>query len=106
MTLQALFLTLYVFAQLGRIQLPQPVGYVNDFARVIPADRAARIESIVQDVRRKSGGEIVIVTLADLGGRDPSDIAREIGRPSRPPATGGRSRARCPTGRVRRGRRA
>ncbi|MGH7679960.1 MAG: TPM domain-containing protein, partial [Gemmatimonadaceae bacterium] len=51
---------------LAQIQVPQPTGFVNDFANVIPADREARIASIVQDVRQKSGGEIVVVTLPDL----------------------------------------
>ena len=71
---------LSLLAQLGQIQLPKPVGYVNDFAHVIPADAAARIERIIQDVRAKSGGEIVVVTLPDLKGRDPADVALEIGR--------------------------
>jgi uncharacterized protein len=61
-------------------QIPAPQGLVNDFAHVIPADAAQRIEAIAQDVRDKSKGEIAVVTLADLGGRDPSDIARSIGR--------------------------
>jgi len=61
-------------------QLPAPRGYVNDFAGVISPDDQAQIERIVQDVRAKSGGEIVIITLKDLGGRDIADIAREFGR--------------------------
>lgn len=64
----------------GGPQIPAPQGLVNDFAHVIPADAAQRIDAIAQDVRDKSKGEIAVVTLADLGGRDPSDIAREIGR--------------------------
>ena len=76
-------------AQLGQIQVPQPVGYVNDFAHVIAPDVAARIERIIQDVRKKSGGEIVVVTLSDLKGRDPADVAREIGRQWKVGASGG-----------------
>lgn len=64
----------------GGPQIPAPRGLVNDFANVIPAASAQRIEAIVQDVRDKSKGEIAVVTMSDLGGRDPSDIAREIGR--------------------------
>src|SRR5919108_3306810 len=62
------------------IQVPQPRGYVNDFANVIPAASASRIERIIDDVRAKSGGEIVVVTLPDVGQRDVADVAREIGR--------------------------
>ena len=76
--------------QLGQTQLPQPVGYVNDFANVIDAGTRARIEGIAADVREKSGGEIVVVTLPSLNGRDPSDIARELGRQWRVGAKGGR----------------
>jgi uncharacterized protein len=61
-------------------QIPPPRGLVNDFANVIPAETSARLERIAQDVRDKTKGEIAIVTLPDLGGRDPSDIALRIGR--------------------------
>ncbi|MEP6620613.1 MAG: TPM domain-containing protein [bacterium] len=61
-------------------QIPSPRGLVNDFAGVIPAANAARIERVAQDVRDKTKGEIAVVTLSDLGGRDPADIALRIGR--------------------------
>jgi uncharacterized protein len=61
-------------------QIPAPKGYVNDFAGVIAAENAARIERIVGDVRAKSGGEIAVVTLADIGDRPPGDVALQIGR--------------------------
>jgi uncharacterized protein len=38
------------------------------------------MEQIAQDVRDKSKGEMAIVTLPDLGGREPSEIAIRIGR--------------------------
>jgi uncharacterized protein len=82
-------LVLALAAQLGQIQIPKPVGYVNDFARVLSAQTAARMEKIIQDVRAKSGGEIVVVTLPDLKGRDPADVAREIGRQWKVGAQGG-----------------
>ncbi len=61
-------------------QIPAPRGYVNDFAGVIAAENAARIERIIGDVRGKSGGEIAVVTLADIGDRDVGDVALQIGR--------------------------
>ncbi|MEO8562978.1 MAG: TPM domain-containing protein [bacterium] len=61
-------------------QIPPPRGLVNDFANVIPPASAARIERVAQDVRDKSRGEIAVVTLADLGGREPSEIALRIAR--------------------------
>ncbi len=64
----------------GPLTIPAPRGLVNDFANVIPADRAARIEAIAQAVRDRSGGEIAVVTLPDIGDRDPGDVALQIGR--------------------------
>ena len=75
---------LSLFAALGLLQggppIPAPRGLLNDFAGVIPAASAARIERIAQDVRDKTGGEIAIVTLKDLAGRELSDVALRIGR--------------------------
>jgi uncharacterized protein len=60
--------------------IPAPRGMVNDFANVIPPQQAARIEALTKEVRAKSGGEIAVVTLPDIGGRDEGDIALRIGR--------------------------
>ena len=63
------------------VELPQPVGYVNDFADVIPDNVEASILNVVDEVRSKSRGEIVVVTLPTLpGGRSRDEIALEIGR--------------------------
>jgi uncharacterized protein len=64
----------------GGPQIPPPQGLVNDFANVLPAASVARMERVAQDVRDKSKGEIAIVTLSDLAGRDPADVALRIGR--------------------------
>src|SRR5678809_565904 len=62
------------------LQIPPPRGLVNDFANVLPAASVARMERVARDVRDKSQGEIAVVTLSDLGGRDPMDVALQIGR--------------------------
>lgn len=62
------------------LTLPAPRGLLNDFASVVPADRAARIEAIAQRVREASQGEIAVVTLADIRGRAVGDVALRIGR--------------------------
>ena len=64
----------------GGPQIPAPRGLVNDFAGVIPPAALARVERLAQDVRDKTRGEIAVVTLADLGGRDKSEVALRIGR--------------------------
>ena len=60
--------------------VPAPVGYVNDFAHVLGADAVAHMDDVIAEVRQKTGGEIAVVTLADLGGRAASDVAVRIGR--------------------------
>lgn len=73
-----------LFALLLQIQqgptIPPPSGYVNDFANVLSAESEATLQRIADDVRAKSRGEIVVVTLPDLAGRDVSDVALRIGR--------------------------
>lgn len=67
-------------ALLQAVTIPRPVGLVNDFAGVIPSDRATAISALATAVRNSSPGEIAVVTLADIGDRDPAEIALRIGR--------------------------
>lgn len=60
--------------------IPPPTGLVNDFAHVLDQPSIDRMTRIAEDVRNKSRGEIAIVTLPDLAGRDVSDVALRIGR--------------------------
>lgn len=48
--------------------LPGPLGYVSDHAGVLDADWRARIRSVCQDLERKTGVEMVVVTVGDLAG--------------------------------------
>ena len=62
-------------------QLPAaPTGFVSDFAGVIPADQAAAMTRLIEIVQAGSQGEIAIVTLPDIAGRDAGNIALELGR--------------------------
>ncbi len=60
--------------------IPAPTGLVNDFAGVLDPASIARMTRIAEDVRTKSRGEIAIVTLPDLKGREATDVALRIGR--------------------------
>jgi len=82
-------LSFMVAALVAQLQVPQPVGYVNDFAGVIPTEVARQMLALIDEVRSKSRGDIVVVTLADLGGRASIDVARDIGRQWRVGAQGG-----------------
>jgi len=62
-------------------QLPAaPTGFVSDFAGVIPGDQAAAMTRLIEIVQAGSQGEIAIVTLPDIAGRDAGNIALELGR--------------------------
>jgi uncharacterized protein len=69
-----------VVLTLQAIQPPAPTGFVNDFAGVLSSESEARMTRIIEDVRAKSGGEITVVTIADIGQRDPADWGLAIGR--------------------------
>ena len=70
----------YILILLSQLQIPDPVGYVNDFAGILDPAVEQQMQAVIEEVRQKSGGEIVVVTLSDLGGREAMDVARDIGR--------------------------
>src|ERR1700741_2875832 len=52
----------------GGLQIPRPTGYINDFAGVIEPAYRDSIQRVIAEVRAKSGGETVDVTLPSLQG--------------------------------------
>ncbi|MEJ7811930.1 MAG: TPM domain-containing protein [Gemmatimonadaceae bacterium] len=66
---------------------PPPRGYgtaeaevVRDMAGVLPQSSIDLVNRIAFDVHAKSGGEIGLAVLPDIGGRAPVDVALRIGR--------------------------
>jgi uncharacterized protein len=66
---------------------PPPRGYdtstaevVVDQANVLSADAIARINRLAFDVHEKSKGEMAVVTLPDLGGREASEVSLAVYR--------------------------
>ena len=49
-----------------KIKLPDPMGYVSDHAQVLEDDWRARIRSVAQDLERKTGVEMVVVTVPTI----------------------------------------
>lgn len=49
-----------------KVKLPDPMGYVSDFAKVLDEDWRARIRSVAQDLERKTGVEMVVVTVPTI----------------------------------------
>jgi uncharacterized protein len=46
-----------------RVTLPGPMGYVSDHAQILEGDWKERIRSVCQDLERKTGVELVVVTV-------------------------------------------
>ncbi len=78
-----------LIALLLQLQIPSPTGYVNDFAGIIGPEQREQMLGVIDQVRQASGGEIVVVTLRDLGGRASIEVARDIGRAWKVGAQGG-----------------
>jgi len=49
-----------------KVKLPDPMGYVSDHAKVLEDDWRARIRSVAQDLERKTGVEMVVVTVPTI----------------------------------------
>jgi uncharacterized protein len=71
-----------------QIQVPPPprgfgtasAEIVVDSAHILSQGTIDRVNRIAFDVHEKSGGEMALVTLPDLGGRDVAQVALQIGR--------------------------
>jgi uncharacterized protein len=73
---------------LQAIQVPSPprgfsptaAEVVVDAANVLSDETESAINRIALGVKERTGGELAVVTMPDIGQRDPADVAREIGR--------------------------
>ncbi|MBC8087021.1 MAG: TPM domain-containing protein [Phycisphaerae bacterium] len=64
----------------GNFQVPAYTGYVNDFAGVLTPETRATLTGLSERINAATRGDMVIVTIADIGDRAESDVALEIGR--------------------------
>ena len=69
-----------VLALLVQIAMPPPRGFVSDFAGVVDVATVARMDSVIQRVRDLTRGDIAVVTLSNISGREAADVALQIGR--------------------------
>lgn len=67
-------------ALLLQIAVPEPRGFVNDFAGVLDSQSIRHMETVIAEARDKTRGEIAVVTLRDIGDRPASEVAVQIGR--------------------------
>jgi uncharacterized protein len=66
-SLFSIFIIFYSFPAYSQQEFPKPVGYVNDFANVIPQDIKNSLDRLILEVKQKTGAEIVVVTLNSVG---------------------------------------
>src|SRR3546814_14913002 len=60
---------------------PRPTGHLNDTANVVDAAYRDSIEALAVEVREKTGSQIALLTVPDLGGEDVDAGAEQAYRP-------------------------
>ncbi len=60
---------------LADTRLPQYRGWVNDFANIIPSYYEEKIVLVCIEVKKKTGAEIAVVTVNDMGGASLEDYS-------------------------------
>jgi len=73
--------TLLIFFGVGVLfaqDFPKPQGYVNDFARIIQQEHRVRLGSLLLELKQKTGAELVVVTMPDIGGDEYTEYATKL----------------------------
>jgi uncharacterized protein len=78
LTYIALVLTVVWGGRAAQAAFPKPVGYVNDFAGIIPQDVAQKLNGLLQELEEKTTAEVAVVTIADLEGEDIEGYAVDL----------------------------
>jgi uncharacterized membrane protein YgcG len=60
--------------------LPQPTGFVNDFANVFDSESKARLESALTELKQKSDIEFAVVTIETTGGQPIFDYSLAVAK--------------------------
>jgi uncharacterized protein len=55
-----------------------PQNFLNDYAGVVDATNAERINALISELRQKTKGEIAVVTIKNLEGMEVSDFANRL----------------------------
>jgi len=76
----AVFISVLLFCPFAWAEdsFPAAAGTVNDFAGVIPAEKAARMGRLSQEVLEKTGTTVVVATVKDVGDNEPDIYANQL----------------------------
>lgn len=58
--------------------IPAPVGFMNDFAHVVPEETRAQLESFLDQVKRKTGVEFAVLTVRTTAPLDPAEYKVKV----------------------------
>ena len=84
----ALALTRVADLQAQEPRVPPPRGFVNDFAHVLDAGTAQRLDRLIRELRDKTGAEIAVVTVETTDPLDVFDYAMKVAEAWKPGAKG------------------
>ncbi|UCE18643.1 MAG: TPM domain-containing protein [Gemmatimonadota bacterium] len=74
-----LFFLIFLFAAPATAQeFPRPVGYVNDFANILPSSDKQRMTDLIAELKEKTGAEVAVATMPDIGGEEYTDYANRL----------------------------
>lgn len=77
--LVAIIFVILVFAiKMFGQEYPKPVGYVNDFAKVMTVGEQKALQAILADYKKKSTIEITVVTIDSLNGQSIEEYTVEL----------------------------
>lgn len=62
----------------SKTNFPKPVGYINDFANVISDDYKSKMEAVSRELEKKTGVEVVVVTVETTGDVDYNEYANKL----------------------------
>lgn len=75
-------------ARAATIAVPQPQGYVSDFAGILDAGTKARLTGVVRELKEKTGAEIAVVTVRTTKPESAFDYAMAIAEQWKPGTKG------------------
>ncbi len=76
------FLSLLIFFALSysavSANIPEPVGYINDFAHILNKKTFNKLNSLAIELKQKTGVELAVVTIKSLKGNDIFDYSMNL----------------------------
>lgn len=78
LALGAVLSALVLASLFGQQALPEPSGFINDYAGVLDQRTRASLEALAQDLRAKTGAEVAVAVLQSLDGESLEDYTNRV----------------------------